>query len=136
MLHLHTIPRNLTYLASPYTDNDPAVMKDRYIQVTKCAANLIQKGIRVYSPLTHSVPMVIHGDLPDEWDFWSSHDKAFIEHCNQMFVLTLPGWTKSKGVQAEIDYARPLGIKIFLIDKDSYSLSLYNYHNDYTEKGD
>ncbi len=49
------------YLATPYTDFDPAVRAARFFAVNKVAAHLMKKGFLVFSPISHTHPIVISG---------------------------------------------------------------------------
>ena len=39
-----------------------------------------------------------------------------IQICTELFVVTMPGWEKSKGVMMEIEEAKKLGIPITYVD--------------------
>ena len=43
-----------------------------------------------------------------DWEFWKRVDTDFLERCDQLVVLCLPGWDKSVGVEAEVSIARGL----------------------------
>ena len=98
--------KKLVYLACPYSHPDPIVRARRFEQATKAAARMINEGVFVYSPITHSHPMAVAGDLPLDWEFWRKYDELFMSMCSKMVVLKLDGWKESSGVQAEIEMAR------------------------------
>lgn len=107
----------LIYLGCPYSHPDRAVRVERFEKVTKVAAKLIEVGYHVYSPITHSHPMAEVGKLPGDWDFWEKQDRLFLSISKAMFVLHLPGWSESKGLQAEIKIADEMGIPIVHISE-------------------
>lgn len=72
----------------------------------------MQLGEIVYSPISHNHPIASAHGLPTGWDFWEMYDTAFLEQCKLLIVLRLPGWDKSKGVDAEIKIANKLKIPI------------------------
>ena len=100
------------YLACPYTHNYSDIENERCLLATKKAAELMNQGYIVFSPLTHSVPIDDFFDDFKSYDFWLAQDFPFIEWCDILYILQLPGYRKSKGVQDEIEYATKLGKEI------------------------
>lgn len=94
----------LWYLASPYTDDDPAVMQARFERVCQAAAVLMQRGMLVFSPIAHCHSINRYG-LPPTWDYWKQLDIALLSRCDGLLVLMLDGWKESRGVRAETYYA-------------------------------
>ena len=105
-------PSKRVYLAVPYTHKNPRVLTRRFNLVNKAAAKLINQGYYVFSPISMNHPIKLADDLPCLWEFWAAYDTAYLEVCNKMFVLKLPGWDKSVGVTAEIEIAKKLKIPI------------------------
>ncbi len=108
-------PPTLTYIACPYTHANPAIMEQRFHAVNAFAVE-IMNGDRdrvVFSPISHSHPIATAGDLPPDWDYWARFDRAFLTHSRELLVLMLPGWAESRGVSAEIEIAKELGIPIY-----------------------
>ncbi len=107
--------KSYIYLASPYTalcvdgTYDDILMQERYTAVTECFQKLVAAGLTVYCPITmsHHIDCMhrnLHGNrMPPA--FWYEFDKPFIQYASQLFVLKLPGWEDSKGLQAEIKTA-------------------------------
>jgi len=108
----------MIYLASPYTHPDPAVREARFRAACRQAAEMFRCGISVFSPIAYSHAIAAH-DLPLEWDFWERFDRAFLETCDEVWVLTLDGWRESRGVQAEIVLARQMGKPVVLVEPDA-----------------
>lgn len=102
----------LTYLASPYTGNE----EPNFQAVAKKAAELMNQGLTIFSPIAMCHPMAMYGKLPGEWEFWEKFDRSYLSVCNKVIVYRLPGWEKSKGVNAEIKIAIELGIPVEYID--------------------
>lgn len=103
----------MVYLASPYSDADEGVRIERAQAAAEVMAKLLDKGINVYSPI------VCIGGLakyrkgqPTEYEAWDSICEAMIERCDSLMVLTLDGWQKSKGIRAEMEFAREIGMPI------------------------
>lgn len=103
--------RNLVYLASPYTDPDPAVMESRFDEACRAAAALMKKGVFVFSPIAHSHPIARFG-LPLDFEYWKTYDAMMLAFCSRMIVLQIDGWDTSVGVQFEIEIAEKLNMQI------------------------
>ena len=107
------------YLACPYTHDDPEVRRARVEAANRKAAELLQLGLIVFSPLTHSDRL---GELmgnPMDHDFWMRQCRAFIEWADEIHVLRLPGWETSRGVAAEIKLAMEMGKPRHYMDNTS-----------------
>jgi len=96
------------YLATPYSDSDPAVMEARFEAVTRKAGQIINWGYIVYSPVTSCHPVAVRCSLPRGFDYWQQFDETFIEWCDELWVLQLDGWRESVGVKAEVKIAEKL----------------------------
>ena len=82
----------LIYLASPYSHPDPAVRKQRFEDVCRCAAKLILQGQVVFCPIAHSHPIELlmeDARFSEDigWDFWSKQDIPFMERCDRFVVV-------------------------------------------------
>ena len=105
----------LIYLATPYSHPDPAVREKRFKAVNRVAAQLMGQGKFVYSPISHTHPIALAGDLPKGWDFWDKYCRVMLERCTAMVVLMQEGWKESVGVTNEIKIAKELGIPIIYL---------------------
>jgi hypothetical protein len=106
----------LIYLACPYMHKDPSVVLERVKTVNRTAGKLIVDGFYIYSPISHSHPIAQEVDLPGDWQFWQGFDKVMLNACKGLYVLKIPGWEQSIGVQAEIKIAKELGLEVEYID--------------------
>lgn len=102
----------MIYLATPYTDKDHDVMERRFNTACIAAGKLMLAGNVVFSPIAHTHPIAVRCELPREWDFWKKYDTEMIAASKYLIVLKMPGWEKSRGVKAEIEIARNLGIPV------------------------
>ena len=103
--------REKIYLACPYTSDDPLTTKFRVSCVDRVAANMMSKGMTVFSPLSGSHP--ISKRVPEggnTWEFWERQDIPFLMACDKIVVLKLHGWEDSQGVTDEIAVAKELGL--------------------------
>ncbi len=97
----------IIYLASPYSHPDAAVRHKRYEDVCRVTAQLIAKGHVVYSPIAHSHPVAafLDPDLLMDHKFWMTQCLPILNVCDELWVLELDGFEKSKGVSAEVKFA-------------------------------
>ena len=91
-------------------------MEERFLKVTEIAAQLLNKGYNVYSPITHSHILAKYHSLPTEWKFWKKIDADYIEWADELWILCLNGWTESIGVSEEIIIAESLNKEIKYLD--------------------
>ena len=114
----------LIYLASPYSSPDEGVCEERFIKACHAAGELMREGIFVYSPIAHTHPIAKFTEgLPTGWDFWEKYDEAMISRCAEVWVLTLPGWSESVGVRAEIEIARRLRIPVRFVESAAAAIA-------------
>ena len=100
----------MIYIASPYSHPDVVIREQRFRAVCRAAAKLMSEGAIVFSPIAHSHPIATIGNCrPLDLEFWLRQDRAFMDTCDSMIVLMLPGWRESKGVQYEIEYMTKAG---------------------------
>lgn len=105
------------YLATPYSHSDDSVQLKRYIEVTKAAAWLMKnKNCSVFSPITHSRPIALCNSCGGGWEIWSELDLSIInDWSDELYILAIPGWLKSVGVNGEKDFAISCQIPVRLI---------------------
>ena len=103
----------LVYIASPYSHDEEHVMQHRYEMVRDFTAGVMLHGSVVpYSPIVHCHDMGKVNNLPKTYNFWMQVDETFIRHCDEVWVLMIDGWDKSKGIQKEIEFAIRLRIPV------------------------
>lgn len=102
------------YLASPYTDPDPAIRRARFETVTRAAGALMQRRLVVFSPITMGHPISeACADIPVEFAYWETVCLSYLEGwATRLVVLTLDGWRESRGVTAEIAAAAKVGLPV------------------------
>ena len=110
----------MIYLACPYAHQNPLVIKARVLAITKVAAALMHEGHVVFSPLTMSHYIDKYGNFPRTWEFWQTIDLPFLANCDALYILTLPGWEQSVGVNGEIEFANMNEIPITYIKYEDY----------------
>lgn len=105
------------YLASPYSDDDPDVRQQRFVEVCRAAANLMSAGYVVFSPIAHGHSIVEAGDLAGTHHrFWMEQCLPMVDRCDEVMVLKLDGWEDSRGVREEVNYANQRGVPVHYLE--------------------
>lgn len=96
------------YLASPYTHENAAVRDLRAQMANAFAARLMTSGYAVFSPISHSHDLAryLAPELLLDHDWWMRMDLPVLRAASLLLVLKLTGWEESRGVDAEIAFAR------------------------------
>ena len=120
-----------TYITAPFWHEDYDIRHLRYRCVTQTAGKLIETGESIFSPITHSYMFKLKGNL-DKWshDDMLNFDKAILENASKIYILTLPGWKESKGVNMELVFAascKPPKEIVYLNPEKYISDYLYSY---------
>ena len=118
------------YLATPYTDPDPAVRRARFEAVTQAAGALMRQRFLVFSPITMGHPISeACADIPVEFPYWETACLSYLTGwATRLVVLTLDGWEESLGVTAEIAAARERGLPVEYLSPISITGSLGARH--------
>lgn len=120
--------QKIVYLACPYTDLSMEVRVSRFEASARAAAELIHRGMFVYSPITMTHPidlvMAAEGDTMGS-DYWCDFDEAFMSICSKMIILTIPGWKESKGIERERKFFEKFNKPVQYMDEnaDGYVLT-------------
>ena len=104
------------YLAIPYNDNSSTLRAYRFAVANQVAAELMQRGYIVFSPISHSHPIAEQCELPKGFEYWQTWNNSFIEWCDVFAVIKLDGWNESRGVRQELEYAKELDKELSFID--------------------
>lgn len=105
----------MKYLASPYSDPDPFVREERYLRACKVLASLLAQNIWTFSPIVHCHELKKIVDLPYEHEFWLEYDCHILALCDELLIIRIEGWDRSRGVKMETDFANEKGIKVTYI---------------------
>ena len=109
------------YVAGPYSDENPRVRERRFQQHAKAAAWLVKRGHMVYAPIVHCHSIAVAGEIGGGWSFWEHMDMPFLKLSHLMIVLPLQGWTESRGLFHEKEYALEHDIPIAFMVGDADS---------------
>ncbi len=103
----------MIYLASPYSHKKKYNRLYRFLAACRHAAEMMQAGALVYSPIAHGHPIATASDsLGTDFNAWARHNRAMLYACESLHVLKIDGWEDSDGVKNEIEIAQERGIKI------------------------
>ncbi len=94
----------LVYLATPYA-KFPGGLHAAIVQACMLTAQLIKKDINAYSPIAHTHPVALHGNLdPHDYSLWLPYDNLMLFKSNSLFVAEMTGWEESKGIKYEVEF--------------------------------
>lgn len=106
---------NMVYIAGPYTSPNGHDHKgyhdieENISQARRAAAQLAVRGIPYFCPHMHSAHFeVITPEVPPQ--FWYELNMGFLAMCRTIWLL--PGWSKSNGTLAELEFAAKTGMTI------------------------
>ncbi len=100
----------MIYLAQPFKHENLRVEEDRYRIAVACAAELIQRGYFVYSPIVNSFPLNETYPESKDFNFWRQFDFHMLSKADELWIMKIEGWRESVGLAAETDFARAMGI--------------------------
>ena len=115
------------YLASPYSHEENIVMESRFKDAERALVWLLKQGIPTYGAIAYTHNLVAYG-FPVDFEFWSKIDKPFIEKANVLIVLTLQGWTTSKGISKELQIAHKLRTPVFTMREEKTNEYVLSKH--------
>ena len=124
---LNLKPLTKIYLATPYSDDDPAARQARFEAVNKIAGVLMTESLLVFSPISHSHPIALAGGLPTDYEFWRCWNNEFIRWCDVLAVAELDGWKFSTGVNAEMQITTKLSKPIIYLNPytEPYNIKIH-----------
>lgn len=115
----------MIYLASPYSYKSKIpglaylVRLYRNYMITKIAGALHDQfpDVAFILPITqsHQVAKYMKSNST-AFSAWASRDLEFISRCDAIWVVKMPGWKDSIGVQAEIKFSKKNKIPVKYID--------------------
>lgn len=112
------------FLSAPYSHDNPAVRHARYKVMQEAAAVLALEGVHIYSPICAWHEAAQEHDLPTDAVWWKKYNFDAMNRCDGYYLLALPGWEESVGVQMESGWAdgKEKFSKVFMVPYPSKSL--------------
>ena len=102
----------MIYVASPFTHPDKLVMGLRRNAAFRYTANLIEQGKSAFSPIVYGWPFFIEHRAPPNFEFWQDFNERMLYLAEEVHVLQLDGWDRSRGIAHEIDFSTRIGTPI------------------------
>ena len=106
---------SLLYLATPYTkwtDLDAAAN-----EAARINAALVKEGLNVFSPIVLGHQLAVIGGLPPrDPALWPRFCAPYVDACDALIVVHMPGWQESTGITAEIRAFKESRRPIFDLD--------------------
>lgn len=107
----------LAYVATPYSKYKGGDLNLAFIDAAKLMALLLRAGIKCYSPICHTHPIAIAGNLdPLDHSIWLPFDQAMMQAADVLIVAHMEGWQESYGIAEEIKFFEAGGKSIFDLD--------------------
>ena len=104
------------YLATPYTGY-PGGINEAFKEASRAAATLLKHGIRVYSPIAHTHPIALYGELdPTDHSIWLPADGPLMAAAVGIIIIKMNGWEKSKGIAHEVNAFKEAGKPVLYME--------------------
>jgi hypothetical protein len=105
----------LCYLATPYS-KWPTGIHNAFVAASALAAKLMRDGVKVYSPIAHTHPLAIYGNIDAlDHSIWLPFDESMMRVSEALLVAQMPGWKTSRGIAHEIDFFEKLARPVHLL---------------------
>lgn len=112
----------MLYLATPYTKY-PGGVDAAFKDAARLAARLILNGYVVFSPIVHTHPIAVYGEIDHlDHELWMKLDRHMMNACDALVVAMMPGLEESVGVQIEIDYFYAAGKPVHFLECETLEL--------------
>lgn len=114
----------MIYLASPIKHTDKQIVEIRVRLACRVAAEFYDSGHAVFCPASHGYHFasVTRNNVIQPWEYWRSIDIPILTRCcNELIIITLPGWESSHGVREERRIAECLGYDISYFDANDFA---------------
>lgn len=108
----------MIYVASPYSSSIPELQQLRYERVREFTHRLVARGFVAFSPILYCHPIAAEVGLATDAKTWFHFNMTILRRAESCWILQLPGWESSKGVQYEIKVCDMLSILKVHYDAD------------------
>jgi len=114
---------HIVYLATPYT-RYPTGIVQAFRDACTIAAKLVKDGVSVYSPIAHTHPIAIHGEIdPLDLAIWIPFDHAMLGVSDALLVAKMLSWELSYGIKQESEFFRKANKPIFFLNPHNMEVS-------------
>ena len=119
--------KKMIYIATPYSKFPEQIRELVFDASCSITSQLMAEGLIVFAPIAHSHPIAKKYKLPFDWAAWEEFDRRIISVCDELWILQLPSWSESVGVQAEIEIAQELNIPVVFINPGDYNINVVDF---------
>lgn len=116
----------MLYIASPYTHPTCTVRRARAYCATKLTGELMRRVQHdwLFSPIAQGHPIAAHLPLPvaSNHGFWMQQCHRALAEASGLWLLPLPGWDTSAGVEQELDYCHAKSIPVTYLDCRTWAM--------------
>ena len=106
------------YLATPYSKY-PEGIEAAFRDACRVTARLIRAGVPVFSPIAHTHPVAVYGDIdPLDHSIWLPADAPMMKGAWGLIVAHLDSWATSYGIKVEIEEFAKAGKPICHLEED------------------
>lgn len=110
------------YLMCPYSHKDRTVREGRFALANVAALYLMNGGVYVFSPISHSHPISLSGGNSLDHEFWLRQDRQFVDWADAGIVLTIDGWRESKGIHIELGWFEEMGKPVLYLNLSTWGM--------------
>lgn len=103
------------YMATPYR-RYPGGLDAAAVRAAEFAAQLIDRGVNVYSPIVHSHEIARFTKLSPMDDRWLEIEMAFMRPAKGLIVIKMSCWDTSTGIASERAWFKAMRRPIFILD--------------------
>lgn len=107
----------MLYVASPYSSPIVGIEEQRYQRVRAFTERMIAQGFVAFSPILYCHPIAKRIGHKTDAATWMSFNMSILRRCEAMYVLCLPGWKESKGLEVELKVAGMLHMPVAHYDE-------------------
>lgn len=101
----------LVYLAVPYSHPEWGIRRARYEQAIEAVDALLKRGVMVMCGRV----LVEELRTEDPEALWPLF-RTLIDHADEMWILALPGYSESRGIRRELEYALKQNKRVRYLD--------------------
>ncbi len=117
------------YLAAPYS-RAPRGIYAAWHDACRAAALLVRAGLSVFSPISHSHPIALDGDIDTmDGSLWIGVDRPMMDAAIGIIVLMAPSWERSVGICEELRVFREAGKPIIYMRPGEVPVELVETRN-------
>ena len=97
----------LIYLASPYSHTSTSIRHLRFLAARAFTIEALRAGYAIFSPIVYGEDMATA--IGTAFEPWQVFNDTVIQKSDEVWVLCLEEWQRSRGIKHELELARDLG---------------------------